>query len=111
MEMKAKKQIIVLADAPHHTPKASPYLYVRSEAPSRAVLYSHEDMTAAAVSPVPTERSATMNLGKLLATDVNGRGLARTYVSVDLLSSLNAFFMALVTQIMPGDEMSIRNLY
>jgi hypothetical protein len=29
---------MVLAEAPHHTPRATPYRYVRREAPRRAVL-------------------------------------------------------------------------
>jgi hypothetical protein len=38
MAINDRKQTIVLADAPHHTPSATPYRYVRREAPRRAVL-------------------------------------------------------------------------
>jgi hypothetical protein len=38
MEMRDKKQTMVLAEAPHQTPKANPYRYVNNEVPRRAVL-------------------------------------------------------------------------
>lgn len=56
-------------------------------------------MTAAAVRPMPTLRFATMKL-EVLDEERRRRGRG-SYVSVDWLSSLKDFFIALVTQIMP----------
>lgn len=70
--MSDRKHTVVLAEAPHQTPSATPYRYVSSDAPSRAVLYSHEEMTAAAVKPVPTLRLATMKLENVVSISVSG---------------------------------------
>lgn len=105
---------MVLADAPQYTPNARPYRYVSRVAPSSAELYSHEDITADAVRPVPTLRLATIKLEKEKVSQSQDSCkepvpvvAGETYVSVVLLSSLNAFFITRVTHTMPTSLRSV----